>query len=82
MVTQNASINSLLQSMVPDNLRGRIMSLYVLFFMGMMPLGSIQAGLLADYLGAKMALSIGGFIVACIIYFIFTKNKELMSLEG
>jgi len=82
MVTQNASINSLLQSMAPDHLRGRIMSLYVLFFMGMMPFGSFQAGLLADHFGAKMALRIGGVIVACIIYFIFTKNKGLISIEG
>jgi MFS family permease len=82
MVTQNASINSLLQTMAPDHLRGRIMSLYVLFFMGMMPFGSFQAGLLADHFGAKMALRIGGVIVACIIYFIFTKNKGLISIEG
>jgi MFS family permease len=82
MVTQNASINSLLQSIVPDYLRGRIMSLYVLFFMGMMPFGSLQAGILADHFGAKMALRIGAFIVACVIYFIFMKNKELVNLEG
>jgi MFS family permease len=82
MVTQNASINSLLQTTAPDHLRGRIMSLYVLFFMGMMPFGSIQAGLLADHFGAKMALRIGGVIVACIICYIFTKNKELIGMEG
>jgi MFS family permease len=82
MVTQNASINSLLQSIVPDYLRGRIMSLYVLFFMGMMPFGSLQAGILADHFGAKMALRIGAFIVACVIYFTFMNNKELVNLEG
>jgi MFS family permease len=82
MVTQNASINSLLQTTAPDHLRGRIMSLYVLFFMGMMPFGSFQAGLLADHFGAKMALRIGGVIVACITYFIFTRNKEFVSMEG
>ncbi|KPK72458.1 hypothetical protein AMJ87_04645 [candidate division WOR_3 bacterium SM23_60] len=82
MVTQNASINSLLQTRSPDHLRGRIMSLYVLSFMGMMPFGSFQAGLLADHFGAKMALRIGGVIVACITYFIFTKNKEFISMEG
>jgi len=82
MVMQNASINSLLQTTAPDHLRGRIMSLYVLFFMGMMPFGSFQAGLLADHFGAKVALRIGGVIVACITYFIFTRNKEFVSMEG
>jgi MFS family permease len=81
MVMQNASINSLLQTIAPDHLRGRIMSLYVLFFMGMMPFGSFQAGLLADHFGAKMALRIGGVIVASIIYFVFRKNKELINIE-
>jgi len=82
MVMQNASINSLLQTIAPDHLRGRIMSLYVLFFMGMMPFGSFQAGFIADHLGAQMALRIGGIIVACITVFLFAGNKGLANLEG
>lgn len=82
MVVQNASINSLLQTIVPDELRGRIMSLYVLFFMGMMPFGSFQAGLIADNFGARMALRIGAIIVAGAVYVIFARNKELINLEG
>ena len=81
MVTQNASINSLLQTMVPDNLRGRVMSLYTLTFMGMMPIGSFQAGIVANYLGTRMALRIGGVIVAIITYFIFTQNREVFNLK-
>ncbi len=77
MVAQNASINTLLQTMVPDHLRGRIMSLFVLTFMGMMPFGSFQAGLIANFLGARMALRIGGFVVAIILYVIFTRRKEV-----
>ncbi len=82
MVMQNASINSLLQTIAPDHLRGRIMSLYVLFFMGMMPFGSFQAGFIADHLGAQMALRIGGIFVACITVFLFAGNKGLANLEG
>ncbi|MDH4212237.1 MAG: MFS transporter [candidate division WOR-3 bacterium] len=82
MVMQNASINSLLQTIAPDHLRGRIMSLYVLFFMGMMPFGSFQAGFIADHLGAQMALRIGGIIVACVTVFLFTSNRGLVNLEG
>lgn len=82
MVTQNASINSLLQTIAPDHLRGRVMSLYVLFFMGMMPFGSLQAGLVADHFGARIALRIGAIIVACIIYLVFSRNKEIINVEG
>jgi MFS family permease len=82
MVMQNASINSLLQTIAPDHLRGRIMSLYVLFFMGMMPFGSFQAGFIADHLGAQMALRIGGIIVACVTVFLFTSNRGLVNLKG
>ncbi len=82
MVMQNASINSLLQTIAPDHLRGRIMSLYVLFFMGMMPFGSFQAGFIADHLGAQMALRIGGIIVACVTVFLFAGNRGLANLEG
>jgi MFS family permease len=82
MVAQNASINSLLQTMVPDHLRGRIMSLYTLFFLGMMPFGSLQAGIVANFLGAQMALRIGGVIVAAITYFIFSRNRELINIQG
>jgi MFS family permease len=82
MVTQNASINSLLQTITPDHLRGRIMSLYVLFFVGMMPFGSLQAGFVADQFGAKISLRIGAIIVACVALIIFTKNRKLANLEG
>lgn len=82
MVMQNASINSLLQTITPDHLRGRIMSLYVLFFIGMMPFGSLQAGFIADHLGAQMALRIGGIIVACAAAVLFLRDKELIDLQG
>lgn len=82
MVMQNASVNSVLQSITPDHLRGRIMSIFVLFFMGMMPFGSFQAGFVANHLGARMALRIGAAIVAIVVYYIFSRNRELVNIEG
>lgn len=82
MVMQNASVNSLLQTIAPDHLRGRIMSLFVLFFMGVMPFGSFQAGFIAHHLGARMALRIGGGVVALVVYYIFSRNRELVNVEG
>ena len=59
-----ASSNTLIQSMVPDHLRGRVMAVYSMMFMGMAPFGSFFAGALADRVGAAVTVAIGG--VACI----------------
>lgn len=65
MVTQMASSNTLLQTLSPDELRGRVMSVYAMMFMGMAPFGSLLAGGVAHWFGAKVAVSMGG--VACIV---------------
>jgi MFS family permease len=65
MMVQMASSNTLIQSMVPDRLRGRVMSVYSMMFMGMAPIGALGAGVVASHLGAPLAVSIGG--LACIL---------------
>ncbi len=64
LMVQMASSNTLIQSMVPDHLRGRVMSVYSMMFMGMAPIGALGAGIIANHLGAPMAVAIGG--AACI----------------
>ncbi len=63
-IMQMAASNTLIQTMVPDRLRGRVMAVYSMMFMGMAPFGSFFAGALADRLGAPITVAIGG--VACI----------------
>jgi len=65
MMTQMASSNTLVQAMVPDELRGRVMSVYSMMFMGLAPLGSLLAGTVAGYLGPAETVAIGGSI--CVI---------------
>lgn len=60
MLVQLASSNTALQLMAPGELRGRIVSLFMLAFMGMAPLGSLLGGLLARWLGTPQAVLIGG----------------------
>jgi predicted MFS family arabinose efflux permease len=60
MMTQMAACNTLIQSMVPDALRGRVMALYSMMFMGMAPVGALLAGTLADRLGAGTTVALGG----------------------
>jgi MFS family permease len=60
MMTQMAASNTLIQSMVPDALRGRVMAVYSMMFMGMAPVGALMAGGLADWLGATLTVALGG----------------------
>jgi len=65
MMVQMASSNTLIQSIVPDRLRGRVMALYSMMFMGMAPIGALGAGVAAAHLGAPLTLAIGG--MACML---------------
>lgn len=60
VMLQMSSSNTLIQAMVPDELRGRAMAMYTMMFMGMAPLGSLFAGALADKIGAPWTVGIGG----------------------
>jgi MFS family permease len=59
-MVQMASSNTVLQTIVDDDKRGRIMSFYTMAFMGGAPLGSLFAGALASSIGAPHTLLIGG----------------------
>jgi MFS family permease len=60
MMLQMTSSNTLIQAMVPDHLRGRVMALYTMMFMGMGPIGSLLSGSVAHVIGAPLAVGIGG----------------------
>jgi MFS family permease len=62
MVTQMASCNTVLQTIVEDDKRGRVMSLFTMAFMGMSPFGSLLAGALAGFWGAPRTLLLAGSI--------------------
>jgi MFS family permease len=64
MMLQMSSSNTLIQAMVPDHLRGRVMAMYTMMFMGMAPFGSLFGGALADRLGAPLTVRIGA--LACV----------------
>lgn len=59
-ISQMAGTNTLIQSMVPDALRGRVMSVYSMMFMGMAPLGALGAGIAAAHFGAPFTVALGG----------------------
>jgi MFS family permease len=60
IMLQMASSNTLIQVMVPDQLRGRVMAVYSMMFMGMAPVGALLGGALSDRLGAPLTVGLGG----------------------
>ena len=65
MMLQMAASNTLIQAMVPDELRGRVMAVYSMMFMGMAPVGSLFAGVVADRAGAPFTIIIGA--IGCLV---------------
>ena len=66
-ITINSLANSLVQSWTPDDMRGRVMSIYNLFFMGLMPVGSLLAGAIAERGGEPLAVLVGACgTLACV----------------
>ena len=80
MVTFNASSNTLIQTITPQRLRGRIMSLYALVLLGLMPAGGILLGAIADELSSAAALAIGGAAYGAIIVAGFAMSRSLRRL--
>ena len=75
MMVQTASSNTILQTIVDDDKRGRVMSFYSLAFMGMVPLGSLLAGGLASLVGVQWTVIIGG--ACCIVgALVFSRKLE------
>jgi predicted MFS family arabinose efflux permease len=62
LITTTATCNTLLQSHVPDRLRGRIMACYMMCFAGLAPFGALAAGGVAHRIGAATTVMIGGGI--------------------
>ncbi len=65
VMIQIASSNTMIQTLVDDDKRGRVMSLYTMAFMGMAPFGSLLAGALAGHIGAPQTVVLGG--ICCML---------------
>ena len=64
LMIQMASSNTILQTIVDNDKRGRVMSFYMMAFMGTAPIGSLMSGWISEHLGAPLTLVMGG--AACI----------------
>jgi MFS family permease len=66
-----STVTSLIQLTAPNEMRGRVMSIYMLAFRGGMPLGSLVSGWLATFLGAPLVIGINGALLVLVaVYFL------------
>lgn len=81
IVCSVAVINTLLQKLVTDEMRGRVMSMFILSFIGAMPVGNLLAGTSAQRFGAPRTLAAGGLIIALFTAVVTIRNKRLRDLH-
>jgi MFS family permease len=79
-VMQNAVANTLLQIHAPDELRGRVMSLYSLVSQGMTHVGGLQAGFVADWIGAPLSVGLGAAVSLAYGLFVAIRYKRVREL--
>lgn len=81
VVVSVAITNTLLQKLVTDQMRGRVMSMFILSFMGTMPIGNILAGTASNHFGPQHTLAVGGFVVMMVATGVAIFNKRLRELH-
>jgi MFS family permease len=80
IVTSVAVTNTLLQKLVTDEMRGRVMSMFILSFIGTMPIGNIIAGSASHRFGAPRTLAVGGVIISLFATAMIFFNRRLREL--
>ena len=73
-----STVTSLVQMTAPNEMRGRVMSIYMLAFRGGMPLGSLVSGWLATFLGAPLVIGINGVLLVVVAIYFLTRNHGVL----
>ena len=81
LVCSIALTNTLLQKLVTDQMRGRVMSMFLLSFMGTMPIGNIVAGTASNHFGPQRTLAVGGLVVTIVATSVLILNQRLRELS-
>src|SRR5256714_1590824 len=73
-----STTNTVLQTIIPDDMRGRVMGVWSLIFGAMIPLGSLEAGAVAHWLGTPFALALGAIVcvVSALVALIVIRRRE------
>ncbi len=79
---QNASANTAIQARIDDSYRGRVMGLYSMMVIGMLPLGSLGSGALAELVGSRWTTMVGGTMSLLTALFVYSQRRVLQSWLG
>ena len=80
LVLVNNIANALVQTVIPDQLRGRVMGFYMFMFFGALPIGGLLSGKLAEHIGAPLTLGLCALILlgfACVLWLFAPKLRNL-----
>ncbi len=80
MLINGALANGILQSVVPDELRGRVMATYVFVYVGFTPIGSFIAGAMARFVGVQWAIFSGGVVMLAYSMWAFSRYPEIRAV--
>jgi len=80
MLINGALANGILQSVVPDELRGRVMATYVFVYVGFTPIGSFIAGAMARFVGVQWAIFTGGVVMLGYSLWAFWKYPDIRAV--
>jgi MFS family permease len=80
MILNTALANGLIQSIVPDALRGRVMAAYVMVYVGFSPIGSFLSGAIARVAGVEWAIGGGGAVMLAYSAWALSRNPQVRSL--
>ena len=77
LLSQASMMNTLVQSLVKQEFRGRVMSMYILMFLGMAPVGNFEIGYLAEHLGITWSFVLNALIVLLVGLLVFLYRKRI-----
>jgi MFS family permease len=81
-VAYYTTTNTLIQVLVPARLRGRVMSLYILTSLGVIPFGNLLAGLVAERFGPTLALAGGGLLTLASVGFVVVRYPQVQGVRA
>ncbi len=81
MVNCAATVNSLIQTRVPDHIRGRVLSMHTMAFLGFTPLGSFLVGWLAEKWSPATALALSGGIALVLTGWIALTRRDVRAMH-
>lgn len=80
-ILQNAMANTLLQTMAKEGFRGRVMSMHTIAFIGLSPVGDLQAGTIAHFLSVPLVVGLGAAVCLAGALWAHWKRPELRGLR-